>query len=50
AKVALNGLARNKMRVVPGIPPKVMSAVNQYLPRVITAPIVGRVYKQLGGG
>ncbi len=50
AKVSLNGLARNKMRVVPGIPAKVMSAANQYLPRGITAPIVGNVYKKLGGG
>jgi uncharacterized protein len=50
AKASLNGLNRNKMRVVPGIPAKVMSATNQYLPRSIVAPIVGRVYKQLAGG
>lgn len=50
AKAALNGLKRNKMRVVPGIPAKVMSVTNQYLPRSIVAPIVGRVYKQLAGG
>lgn len=50
AKVSLNALERNKMRVVPGIPAKAMSVANQYLPRGIVAPIVGRVYKQLGGG
>lgn len=50
AKVSLDGLARNKMRVVPGIPAKVMSVANQYLPRGIVAPIVGRTYKKLGGG
>lgn len=50
AKVALDALGRNKMRVVPGIPAKAMSVANQYLPRGIVAPIVGRVYKKLGGG
>jgi uncharacterized protein len=50
AKVSLNALGRNKMRVVPGVPAKMMSASNQYLPRSIVAPLVGRVYKKLGGG
>ncbi len=50
AKVSLNALGRNKMRVVPGFPAKAMSAANQYLPRGIVAPMVGRVYKKLGGG
>ncbi len=50
AKVSLDGLSRNKMRVVPGLPAKVMSVANQYLPRALVAPIVGRVYKKLGGG
>ena len=50
AKVSLDGLARNKMRVVPGLPAKVMSVTNQYAPRSIIAPIVGRVYRQLAGG
>ena len=49
AKVSLDALGRNKMRIVPGIPAKVMSVANQYLPRSIVAPIVGRVYKKLGG-
>ena len=38
------------MRVVPGIPAKVMSMANQYLPRSIVAPVLGRAYKKLGGG
>jgi short-subunit dehydrogenase len=50
ARASLNGLGRNKMRVVPGIPAKVMSVTNQYLPRAIVAPIVGSLYKKLGGG
>jgi hypothetical protein len=50
AKVSLDGLSRNKMRVVPGLPAKVMSVANQYLPRALVAPIVGRAYKKLGGG
>jgi short-subunit dehydrogenase len=50
AKAALDGLGRNKMRVVPGIPAKAMSVANQYLPRSIVAPIVGRFYEKLGGG
>lgn len=49
AKVSLDGLARNKVRVVPGFPAKMMSAANQYLPRGIVAPILGRVYQKLGG-
>jgi short-subunit dehydrogenase len=50
AKASLDGLGRNKMRVVPGIPSKVTSVVNQYAPRAIVAPIAGRIYKKLGGG
>ena len=49
AKVSLDALGRNKMRVVPGIPGKAMSVANQYLPRSIVAPTMGRVYKKLGG-
>jgi short-subunit dehydrogenase len=47
AKVSLDGLGRNKMRVVPGIPGKAMSVANQYLPRGIVAPVMGRLYKKL---
>jgi hypothetical protein len=50
AKASLDALGRNKMRVVPGMPAKVMSVASQYVPRGIVAPIVGRVYKKLGGG
>lgn len=49
AKVSLDGLQRNKMRVVPGVTSKAMSAASGYAPRSIVAPIVGAVYKKLGG-
>ncbi len=49
AKVSLNALARNKMRVVPGILSKAMSVAGQYSPRAMVAPIVGSFYKKLGG-
>jgi short-subunit dehydrogenase len=49
AKVSLDGLARNKMRVVPGVTSKVMSAAAGYAPRSVVTPIVGAVYKKLGG-
>lgn len=50
AKVSLDALARNKMRVVPGVTSKAMSVTSQYIPRAIVSPIVGAVYKRLGGG
>ncbi|MGH3560827.1 MAG: mycolate reductase [Mycobacterium sp.] len=49
AKVSLDALGRNKMRVVPGITSKAMSVAAQYTPRAIVTPIVGAVYKKLGG-
>jgi short-subunit dehydrogenase len=49
AKAALDGLARNKMRVVPGVSSKLMSMASGYAPRSIVTPIVGAVYKKLGG-
>ena len=49
AKVSLDGLDRNKMRVVPGVTSKAMSVASGYAPRSIVAPIVGAVYKKLGG-
>ena len=49
AKVSLDGLEHNKMRVVPGVTSKAMSAASGYAPRSIVAPIVGAVYKKLGG-
>ena len=45
----LDALARNKMRVVPGLTSKAMSVASGYAPRAIVAPIVGSFYKKLGG-
>jgi hypothetical protein len=50
AKISLDALDRNKMRVVPGITSKAMSAATGYAPRSVVSPIVGAVYKKLGGG
>lgn len=50
AQLSLDGLARNKMRVVPGVTSKAMSVASGYAPRGIVTPIVGAVYKKLGGG
>jgi short-subunit dehydrogenase len=49
AKISLDGLERNKMRVVPGVTSKAMSVASGYAPRSIVTPIVGAVYKKLGG-
>ncbi|BCQ08413.1 short-chain type dehydrogenase/reductase [Mycobacterium heckeshornense] len=49
ARVSLDALARNKMRVVPGLTSKAMSVASQYAPRALVAPIVGSFYKRLGG-
>ena len=49
ARVSLDALARNKMRIVPGILSKGMSVAGQYSPRAVVAPIVGSFYKKLGG-
>lgn len=48
AKLSLDGLAKNKMRVVPGLLSKGMSVAGQYSPRSISAPIIGNFYKKLG--
>lgn len=50
AKISLDALERNKMRVVPGVTSKAMSVASGYAPRSIVTPIVGAVYKRLGGG
>jgi short-subunit dehydrogenase len=50
AKISLDGLERNKMRVVPGVTSKAMSVASGYAPRAIVAPIVGAFYKRLGDG
>ena len=49
ARVSLDGLEKNKMRVVPGLTSKAMSVASGYAPRAVVAPIVGAVYKKLGG-
>ncbi len=49
ARLSLNALGRNKMRVVPGVTSKAMSVASQYAPRAVVAPIVGSFYKKLGG-
>lgn len=49
AKLSLDALEQNKMRVVPGITSKAMSVASGYAPRAIVAPIAGFVYKKLGG-
>ena len=49
AKVSLDALEHNKMRVVPGRHEKAMSVASGYAPRAIVTPIVGAVYKKLGG-
>ena len=48
AKKSLDALARNKMRVVPGLTSKAMSAASQYAPRAIVAPIVGSFLQEDG--
>lgn len=50
ARLSLDALGRNKMRVVPGLTSKAMSVASGYAPRAIVAPIVGGFYKKLGGG
>jgi uncharacterized protein len=49
AQLSLDGLERNKMRVVPGLTSKAMSVASGYAPRAIVTPIVGAVYRKLGG-
>jgi len=49
ATLSLDGLERNKMRVVPGVTSKAMSVASGYSPRAIVTPIVGAVYRKLAG-
>ena len=49
AQLSLDWLERNKMRVVPGLTSKAMSVASGYAPRAIVTPIVGAVYRKLGG-
>ncbi|TSD99970.1 SDR family oxidoreductase [Skermania sp. ID1734] len=48
ARISLDALERNKMRVVPGLIGKGMSLAGGYSPRSIVAPIVGKFYSKLG--
>ncbi|MFD4355806.1 mycolate reductase [Nocardia sp. NPDC058519] len=48
AKVSIDALARNKMRIVPGLISKGMSVAGNYGPRALTAPVAGAFYKKLG--
>nr|WP_313315187.1 mycolate reductase [Dietzia maris] len=50
ARVSLDALARNKMRIVPGPLSQAMSVAGNYTPRGIMAPIVGKFYAKLGEG
>ena len=50
ARVSLDALARNKMRIVPGPIGQAMSVAGNYTPRAAMAPIVGRFYAKLGEG
>jgi uncharacterized protein len=49
AKVSLDALAGNRMRIVPGPISKIMSVAGQFAPRSLSAPIAGAFYKKLGG-
>ncbi|WP_067539187.1 mycolate reductase [Nocardia crassostreae] len=49
AKITIDALARNKMRVVPGLISKGMSLAGQFGPRSITSVVAGAAYKKLGG-
>lgn len=49
ARVSLDALEHNKMRVVPGLTSKAMSVASGYAPRAVVSPIVGAIYKKLGG-
>ncbi|MHA2789643.1 mycolate reductase [Corynebacterium sp. S7] len=44
----LEGMAKNKRRVVPGPLSKAMDFVGSYAPRGVVAPIVGKFYSKMG--
>lgn len=50
ARLSLDALAHNRMRVVPGPIGEAMSLAGNFVPRRIMAPIVGRFYAKLGEG
>lgn len=47
ATETLDALAANKLRVVPGGLSKVMNALSTYLPRRLTAPLMGKAYANM---
>lgn len=49
AKAALNGLQRNRTRVIPGLPTKVTSAAGRYLPRAVVVAFAEKAFEKLDG-
>ncbi|MCE5287696.1 MAG: SDR family oxidoreductase [Nocardiaceae bacterium] len=47
ARVSIDALDENKMRIVPGVLSKAMSVAGGYSPRAMVAPIVGKFYERL---
>lgn len=47
AKDTLDALAKGKLRVVPGPLSKVMNLASTYIPRRVTAPIMGKFYAKM---
>ena len=50
AQLSLDGLERNKMRVVPGVTSKAMSVASGYAPRAIVSTDCRGGLQKLGGG
>lgn len=50
ARLSLDALARNRMRVVPGPIGQGMSLAGNFVPRRLMAPVVGHFYAKLGEG
>lgn len=50
ARLSLDALARNRMRVVPGPIGQGMSLAGNFVPRRLMAPVVGHFYAKLGQG
>ena len=47
ATETLDALAANRLRVVPGGLSKIANVISTYLPRPVTAPLLGRVYARM---
>lgn len=50
ARLSIDALARNKMRVVPGPIGQTMSLATNFLPRRFVSPLAGKAYAKLGEG